>query len=76
LFLNKPIFAFVLKESEIWDLLSKYKNTYLIENTNDFINAIDDLKNSEDWSVIQKDELHKYSRKFQMDILITEINKI
>ena len=73
LYLNKPIFSFIMRNSEIWNLLSQFKNTYLIQNSKDFISAVQSLLNSDDWSVITKQELEKYSRKTQTTILYNKI---
>lgn len=73
LYLNKPIFSFIMRNSEIWNLLSQFKNTYLIHNSNDLISAIQSLLISDDWSVITKQELEKYSRKTQTAILYNKI---
>jgi len=69
LYLNKPIFAFVEKDSAVWEFLRDLKNTFLIQNSQDFINAINKLINTKDCKVISEYELKQYSRKYQTKIL-------
>jgi glycosyltransferase involved in cell wall biosynthesis len=68
-FLNKPILAFTTPNSEIWKLLSKFHNTFLIQSSRDFISAINYLKETDNYSVISKENLQKFSRKYQMEYL-------
>jgi glycosyltransferase involved in cell wall biosynthesis len=76
LYLNKPILSFLTPQSENWFFLSQFSNVYLIQNSNDFILAIQKLVTSEDISVITKQDLKKYSREYQTKIVYDNINSI
>ena len=73
LFLNKPILSFITPNSEIWKLLSGFKNTFLIQNPRDFISAINYLKKTNDYSVINEEKLKKFSRRYQMEHLYSQL---
>ncbi|MDO9578468.1 MAG: glycosyltransferase [Candidatus Cloacimonadales bacterium] len=73
LYLNKPVLAFMTPSSEIWNLLSNFKNTFLIQNSFDLISAIQELMCSDDLNVIQKQDLFQYSRQHQTEILYEKI---
>jgi glycosyltransferase involved in cell wall biosynthesis len=73
-FLNKPILSFITPNSEIWKLLSRFRNTFLIQNSKDFISAINYLKKCSDYSVINKENLREFSRKYQMEYLYSQLN--
>lgn len=75
-FLNKPILAFTTPKSDIWQLLSKFHNTFLIQTPEDFISAINYLKKAEDYSVINKSEIMKFSRKYQMEYLYSILKSL
>lgn len=76
LYLNKPILAFLTLSSENWQFLSQFNNVYLIQNSNDFILAIQNLINSEDLNVITKQEIKKYSRYNQTKLIYKKISSI
>ncbi|MCD4704641.1 glycosyltransferase [bacterium] len=73
LFLNKPILSFTTLNSEIWKLLYRFRNTYIIQNSEDFISAINYLKKNSDHSVIDEEDLLKFTRKYQMEYLYTQL---
>ena len=75
-FINKPILSFITPNSEIWKLLSKFHNTFLIQTPEDFISAINYLKKVEDYTVINKSEIKKFSRKYQMEYLYSILKSL
>jgi glycosyltransferase involved in cell wall biosynthesis len=75
-FLNKPILSFITPNSEIWKLLSKFSNTFLIQTPEDFISAINYLKKAKDYSVINNSEIKKFSRKYQMEYLYSILKSL
>ncbi len=74
--LNKPILAFTTSKSEIWSLLLKLKNTFLIQTSKDFILAINVLSKRKDLSIVNKQNLKEYSRKFQMEKLYKNLKDL
>jgi glycosyltransferase involved in cell wall biosynthesis len=73
LFLNKPILSFTTLSSEIWKLLYRFRNTFIIQNSEDFISAINYLKKINDHSVIDEENLREFTRKYQMECLYTQL---
>lgn len=76
LYLNKPILAFINEKSDIWRLLSRFRNTFLIQSSEDFISGIGRLKETEDYTVIGESEIMKFTRKYQMEYLYSELVKL
>lgn len=66
IYLNKPIIAFIQKNSEIGDLLGNFKNSFIVENVDHFINAIMRLQSNDIRTLDEKINVENYSRKASM----------
>jgi len=66
IFLNKPIIAFISKDSEIADFLLKFKNSFIVETKKDFLGAIRTILNNNLTYLDTDRDLARFSRKSSM----------
>lgn len=73
--LNKPIIAFISKDSEIADVLSNFRNSFVVKTADDFVNAVCLIRQNRIESLDDNIDIQKYSRRAAMVKLLKYIDR-
>lgn len=72
--INRPVLAFVHKDSEIARFLSQFSGSYIVENAVDVVEAIDDVLTAGQRHLGQDIAVDQYSRRASADKLLAYLN--
>ena len=76
MFINKPIIAFIEKESELGALLNKFGNGFTVQSKSEFKRFIKYIIDNNITCLDTNIDFRKYSREFQAELMSDELKKI